>query len=86
MPDYEVVLVRSARREIERLALPVARRILSAIERLSSDPRPPGARKLHGAEDLWRLRVGDYRVIYGVDDAKHLIDVRVARHRKDAYR
>ncbi len=43
------------------------------------DPRPASTRKLHGAEDLWR-------VIYAIDDAKHLIDVRVVRHRKDAYR
>lgn len=63
-----------------------ARRIISAIERLSADPRPVGVRKLQGAEDLWRLRVGEYRIIYAMDDAHRSIDVRVVRHRKDAYR
>jgi mRNA interferase RelE/StbE len=43
-------------------------------------------RKLHGAEDLWRLRVGDYRIVFAIEDANELVDVRVVRHRKDAYR
>ncbi len=86
MPDYAVVIARSARKELERLPWAAARRILPAIERLGADPRPAGVRKLQGAEDLWRLRVGDYRVIYAIDDARHLVDVLVIRHRKDAYR
>ena len=86
MPDYAVVIARSARKELERLPWAAARRILSAIERLGADPRPAGVRKLQGAEDLWRLRVRDYRVIYAIDHARHLVDVLVIRHRKDAYR
>ena len=86
MPDYAVVIARSARKELERLPWGGARRILRAIERLGADPRPAGVRKLQGAEDLWRLRVGDYRVIYAIDDARYLVDVLAIRHRKDAYR
>jgi len=86
MPSYEVVFARSARKELEGLPSSTAERILSTIEQLGADPRPAGVRKLRGVENLWRLRVGDYRVIYAIDDAKHLIDVQVVRHRKDAYR
>ena len=86
MGEYRVALVRSARRELESLPRATADRILAALERLTADPRPPGSRKLHGAADLWRLRVGDYRVVYVINDAQKLVDVRVVRHRKDAYR
>ena len=86
MPDYAVVFARSARKELETLPFSVARRILSAIEQLGADPRPAGVRKLRGVENLWRLRVGDYRVLYAIEDAQRLIDIQVVRHRKDAYR
>ena len=86
MRDYTVVFTQSARKELERLPQASARRILRVIERLSTDPRPAGVRKLQGTEDLWRLRVGDYRIVYAVEDANQLVDVRVIRHRKDAYR
>lgn len=56
------------------------------VERLGANPRPFGVRKVHGVENLWRVRVGDYRVVYAIDDTNHLVDVRVVRHRKDAYR
>jgi mRNA interferase RelE/StbE len=47
---------------------------------------PIGCKKLSGAEDLWRLRVGDYRVVYRIDDDKHTVDVTVVRHRREVYR
>ncbi|HEX5138271.1 MAG TPA: type II toxin-antitoxin system RelE/ParE family toxin [Planctomycetota bacterium] len=53
---------------------------------LGSDPRPAGCRKLHAADDLWRVRIGDYRVIYSIDDSKRRVDVNAVRHRSDAYR
>ena len=56
------------------------------IELLATNPRPAGCRKLEGAEDLWRIRIGDYRVIYSVDDARRIVDVSAVRHRSDAYR
>ncbi len=86
MADYSVVFARSARRELERLEARVARRILGRIEALAQEPRPHGCVKLQGAADLWRIRVGDYRVIYALDDDARLVDVRVVRHRGDAYR
>jgi len=86
VPDYTVVFTRSARKELERLPQAPANRVISAIDRLSAEPRPVGVRKLQGAEDLWRVRVGEYRVIYAIDDTNRSVDVRVVRHRKDAYR
>jgi mRNA interferase RelE/StbE len=84
--EYTVVFARSARRELERLEVGMARRIISRVEALAEDPRPQGCVKLQGAADLWRIRVGDYRVIYSVDDNARLVDIRVVRHRRDAYR
>jgi len=84
--EYRVVFARSARRELERLEMSVARRIISRIEALATDPRPPGCVKLQGAADLWRIRIGDYRVVYSVDDNARVVDIRVVRHRSDAYR
>jgi mRNA interferase RelE/StbE len=73
-------------REIERLDGPLCLRILSRIETPAQTPRPDGCRKLRGSTDLWRIRIGDYRVLYAVDDARKLVDVIAIRHRSGAYR
>jgi mRNA interferase RelE/StbE len=86
VPDYRVFFTRSARKELENLPRTAADRIVSLSARLAAEPRPPGARKLRGGADLWRVRVGDYRVVYAINDADRIVDVRVVRHRKDAYR
>lgn len=85
MPN-EIVLARSARRELERLPVQVARRILARIEHLAIDPRPAGTRKLRGADDLFRIRAGDYRIIYRVIADDGCVDIIAVRHRSDAYR
>jgi mRNA interferase RelE/StbE len=59
--------------------------LIGAIDGLAANPRPPGVKKLRGTRDLWRIRVGDYRVIYRVDDAKRLVDISHVRHRREAY-
>ena len=86
MADYGVIFTRSARKELENLPRTTADRIAGMSERLAAEPRPVGARKLRGAADLWRVRAGDYRIVYAINDAEHIVDVRVVRHRKDAYR
>ena len=86
MPTYGVTFARSARRDIERLPLAIARRILARIENLGDEPRPQGCRKLRGPSRLWRIRVGEYRVVYGIDDRNHAIDVVIVRHRGEVYR
>jgi len=58
----------SARKELENLSDNIIARLAPKIDGLAADPRPSGCRKLHGYKDLWRIRVGDYRVVYIVDD------------------
>lgn len=85
MNPYAVALARSANRELSRLPAAVVERIARALDRLEHDPRPRGSQKLAGSESTYRLRVGDYRVIYEVDDEARSVVVTRVRHRKDAY-
>jgi len=85
MPDYRVTFARSARKELEILDDPIVRRIFPKIEGLAKLPRPAGCSKLQGGNNLWRIRIGDYRVVYTVDDHKMQVDVVAVRHRKEAY-
>ena len=86
MPEYTVVFARSARKELQALDRTVAARILKRIEALRLEPRPSGCRKLEGTDNLWRIRIGDWRVVYSVDDTRTLVEVSVIRHRREAYR
>ena len=86
MPEYTVVFARSARKELQALDRTIAGRILKRIEALRLEPRPSGCKKLEGTDDLWRIRIGDWRVVYSVDDARTLVEVSVIRHRREAYR
>jgi mRNA interferase RelE/StbE len=82
---YAIELARSADRELRRLPAKVIRRIAHAIDRLQVDPRPRGSQKLVGSESTYRIRVGDFRVIYEIEDEAHTLLVTRIRHRKDAY-
>ena len=86
MSSYRVTLARSAEKELLALGDPLVRRIFARIESLASSPRPPGCKKLEGRTGAWRIRVGEYRVIYTIDDGKRVVDVSAVRHRRDAYR
>jgi mRNA interferase RelE/StbE len=86
MADYAVTFARSARKELGKIPSSAAQRIIERIEALTEIPRPSGVIKLQGNKNLWRLRIGDYRVIYSIDDPARVIDVSVVRHRRDAYR
>jgi mRNA interferase RelE/StbE len=86
MADYSISFARSARKELERISTDFAERILAKVEALAGNPRPVGVIKLHGQKNLWRMRVGDYRVVYSIDDFSKTIDVSVIRHRRDVYR
>jgi len=63
----------------------VRRRVLAAFHALEANPRPHGCKKLVDENDLWRLRIGDYRVIYSIDDDRNVVEVRAVRHRSHAY-
>ena len=84
--SYRIVFARSARRELQDLPRVVVNRVFPKIEALAVEPRPSGSIKLRGSVDLWRLRVGDYRVIYRIDDDQQLVDIVAVRHRGEAYR
>lgn len=86
MAGYSVTFARSARKELENLPDAVVDKILARVEQLATTPRPRGCRKLQGEKDLWRIRVGEYRVVYAIDDRRRTIDVVIVRHRRDAYR
>ena len=86
MAEYRVEVKRSANRELEDLEPRLARRILASIETLSSQPRPRQSRKLAGSENSYRLRVGEYRVLYQIDDPSRLISIFAIGHRREVYR
>ncbi len=86
MPLYEITFARSARKELQALPRTIAERILAKIEILATNPRPPGCKKLRGPTRLWRMRVGQYRIVYDIDDENRLVDISVVRHRSEAYR
>ena len=81
MAEYTITFARSARRELERLSTSVVSHVFPRIEALAQNPRPPGCRKIRGYENLWRIRVGDYRVIYQVFDGEMVVDIVAVRHR-----
>ena len=83
--SYSVTFARSARKELESLSQTIALRILKKIESLPKNPRPAGCKKLMGQNFLWRIRIGDYRVIYSIDDTTCLIDITIIRHRSSVY-
>jgi mRNA interferase RelE/StbE len=86
MASYRINLKRSVEKDLRRLPGAQLPRVLSAIDQLSSDPHPRGATKLSGAETLYRVRVGDYRLIYEVDTETREVTIHYLRHRREAYR
>jgi mRNA interferase RelE/StbE len=68
--DYGVRVKASAQKELEKLETHILERILVRIEALSQEPRRAGVKKLKGFRELWRLRVGDHRIVYAIDDKR----------------
>ncbi len=86
MPDYRITLSRSARKELENIDTPILQRVFPKIEALAGNPHPNGCLKIQGQQNLWRIRIGDYRVIYAIDEAQQWVDIVAVRHRREAYR
>jgi mRNA interferase RelE/StbE len=84
--NYHVALTSSAEKELKGLSSPWIARIAPRLEKLASDPRPPGCKKLKGGDKEWRIRVGEYRVVYTIDDTQALVEVTRIRHRSAVYR
>ena len=86
MASYKIEWKQSARKELKKLQKKTISRILQIIETLSDNPHPPRSRKLHGTEYTYRLRAGDYRIIYSVYSAIVTIEIVKIGHRKEIYR
>ncbi len=83
---YEVRLKPSAERALRKLPREIQRRVARRLDSLEGDPRPPGCEKLAGADRLYRVRAGDYRVVYEVSDDVLVVLVVTIGHRSDVYR
>ncbi len=86
MASYRIEFTRSAEKDLRKIAKPQIAAIYRGIKRLEVDSRPHGVKKLEGADRTYRIRVGDYRVVYEIeDDVLVVLVIRIA-HRKDVYR
>jgi mRNA interferase RelE/StbE len=83
---YEVLLESRAERDLKKLPGEVFHRIIPPLKSLADNPKPKGARKISGSKNDWRLRIGDYRVIYEINERAKCVKVMRIRHRREAYR
>jgi mRNA interferase RelE/StbE len=83
---YEVYLERAAENDLKRLPTTIFHRIIPQIKALAENPRPLGCRKLTGSKNDWRIRVGDYRVLYEIDEKARSVRIMRVRHRREVYR
>jgi mRNA interferase RelE/StbE len=85
MGSYNLFFKVSAKKELRQVPPPFIQKILSKIETLSSEPRPFGVKLLKGESRYYRIRQGDYRIVYEVDDALHTVTVITIGHRREVY-
>jgi len=83
---YRVAIPRRISKRIERFAPEDFERVTGTILALGTDPNPPGRKKMQGRRNEWRVRVGDYRVVYEVDDDARTVTITAVGHRRDVYR
>ncbi|MBE9031636.1 type II toxin-antitoxin system RelE/ParE family toxin [filamentous cyanobacterium LEGE 11480] len=83
---YQIITPKAVQKQILALPVEIAARINEAILVLEDNPRPDGVVKMKGGDHLYRIRVGDYRVIYKIDDEQLVILVVRCKHRRDVYR
>ena len=86
MPRYSIQITPGAARGLTALDKPARRRIAIRIDALAENPRPAGVKKLQGESNTWRVRVGDYRIIYTIEDNRLVLLVIKIGHRGDVYR
>jgi mRNA interferase RelE/StbE len=82
---YQIEITRDALKTLAKLDKPIRRRLQAAIDRLGDDPRPSGVIALKGLPDYLRIRVGDYRVIYRIEDGRLVVVVVAIGHRREIY-
>jgi len=83
---YTLLITRAAEQDLRRLPRALFERINARILSLRDEPRPHGVRKLVGGSEGWRLRVGDHRILYRIDDGARTVTVVRVKHRREAYR
>ncbi len=83
---HEVLLSRQAERDLKRLPAESFHRTVRKIRSLANEPRPPGTRKIVGSTNDYRIRVGEHRIVYEIDDDVHEVRILRVRHRREAYR
>ncbi|MFM7353565.1 MAG: type II toxin-antitoxin system RelE family toxin [Microcystis aeruginosa] len=84
--NYVIKISKSVQKQIDNLPNATKNRILEKIQNLATEPRPSGVVKLKNSDYEYRLRVGDYRVRYEIDDAQQIILILQCKHRRDVYR
>lgn len=84
--SYNLLIKRSAEKELKRLPPIDLRRIIDRIHGLAQQPRPAGCEKLSGDAERYRVRQGDYRIMYRIDDAARLVEIIKIGHRREVYR
>ncbi len=84
--SYEIILSKSVEREIDNLPKTVLKRVDNSILSLERNPRPDGVIKLTSYSNLYRIRKGNYRIVYSIDDLNKVIEIRQVDHRKNVYR
>ena len=83
---FRIEWKKSTRKDLRKLPTGIVNRIIEAVEALSENPFPHGAEKLSGSEHAYRIRLGDYRIVYEAVTESKLIEIQRVRHRKDVYR
>jgi mRNA interferase RelE/StbE len=83
---YKILIENSAKKDLDSLSQNELSRIAIKIDQLKAEPRPHGTIKLKGSENDWRIRIGDFRVIYGINDDLQSITIYRVKHRKNVYK
>ena len=84
---YKIIVDNSAEKDLGALSKEVIRKIAKVINKLANDPKPTGVKKLKASdENLYRVRSGDYRIVYAIEEEIKIVNIRRVRHRKDVYR
>jgi len=83
---YELLIERHAERDIKKLERSLFMQVTTAIKGLADNPYPKNSKKIKGSQNDWRLRIGDYRVLYEIDNKTKIIKIMRIKHRREAYR
>jgi mRNA interferase RelE/StbE len=83
--SWNLQIERKAQKALKKIPNPYKANLIQAIDQLSDNPRPDGCKKLKGTDNLWRIRINDYRIVYQIKDKQLLILVILIGHRKDIY-